>query len=192
MKENETKSAQVTFTLKKNTCPPVQLDNKQLTQIEAVKHLGTHLDRKLSWCKHISAKRKQLDLKLCKLYWIIGWKSQLSLLNKLLIYKAILKPIWTYGVWLWGSASNSNLEILERFQSKVLRIITDTPWYVANVVIKCDLQVLSVRQKERNCSITYRRRLDNHPNSLAQSFFQRPNYSRRLKRYYPTDLATRF
>ena len=36
MKENETKSAQVTFTLKKNTCPPVQLNNKQLTQTEEV------------------------------------------------------------------------------------------------------------------------------------------------------------
>ena len=36
-----------------------------------------------------------------------------------------LKPIWTYGVQLWGSASNSNIEILEIFQWKVLRIITD-------------------------------------------------------------------
>jgi hypothetical protein len=60
------------------------------------------------------------------------------------------KPIWAYGVQLWGSASNSNLEILERFQSKVLRIITDAPWYVPNEVIKRDLQVLSVRQEVRN------------------------------------------
>jgi hypothetical protein len=52
--------------------------------------------------------------------------------NKLLVYKAILKPIWTYGVQLWGSASNSHIEILERSQSKLLRIITDTPWYVPN------------------------------------------------------------
>jgi len=41
-----------------------------------------------------------------KLYWIIGRKLRLSLENKLLVYKAILKPIWTYGVQLWGSASN--------------------------------------------------------------------------------------
>jgi len=83
--------------------------------------------RKLTWRKHITTKRKQLDLKLRRLYWIIGRKSQLSLENKLLVYKAILKPIWTYGVQLWGSASNSNIDILERFQSKVLRIITDAP-----------------------------------------------------------------
>ena len=37
MKVNETKSVQVTFNLKKNTCPPVQLNNKQLTQTEEVK-----------------------------------------------------------------------------------------------------------------------------------------------------------
>ena len=127
MKVNETKSVQVTFTLKNSTCPPVQLNNKQLTQPEEVKYVSLYLDRKITWSKYISTKRQQLDLKLHKLYWIIGRKSQLSLENKLIVYKAILKPIWTYGTQLWGSASNSNIETLERFQSKVLRIITDAP-----------------------------------------------------------------
>jgi hypothetical protein len=86
--------------------------------------MGKHLGRKSTWRKLISIKRKQLDLKLRKLYWIIGRKSQLSLENKVLVYKVILKPIWTYGVQLWGSASNCNIEILERFQSKLLGIIT--------------------------------------------------------------------
>jgi len=107
--------------------------------------LGIHLDRKLTWHKHISAKRKHLNLKLRKLYWIIDRKSQLLLVNRLLFYKIILKPIWIYGVQLWRSASNANLEILERFRSKVLRIITDAQLYVPHVVIKRDLQVLTVR-----------------------------------------------
>jgi len=135
--------------------------------------LGIHLDRKLTWRKHISTKRKQLDLKIRKLYWSIGRKAQLLLVNKLLVYKAILKPIWTYGVQLWGSASNSNIEILERFQSKVLRIITNASWYVPNAVIKRDLKVLSVREKVRNYSVTYHHRLDDHPNRLAKSLFQK-------------------
>ena len=147
MKANETKSVQLTCTLKKKTWPPVKLNNKQLTKTEEIKYLGIHLDRQITWRKHISAKRKQLDLKLRKMCWIIGRKSQLSLANKLLVYKVILKHIWTYCVQLWGSASNSNLEILERFQLKVLWIITDTLWYVPNAVIKRDLQVLTVRQE---------------------------------------------
>jgi hypothetical protein len=101
-----------------------------------------------------------------------------------------LKPIWTCVVKLWGSASNSNIEILERFQSKVLRIITDAPRYVPNVVIKRELKVLSVRQVVGNYSVTYRQRLDDHANRMAKSLFQRTHYNRRLKRYYPADLAT--
>jgi hypothetical protein len=66
------------------------------------------------------------------MYWLLGRKSKLSISNKLLIYKAILKPLWTYGIQLWGTASNSNIAILERFQSKVLRLIVNAPWYVPN------------------------------------------------------------
>jgi hypothetical protein len=100
---NEAKSVQITFNLKKVTCPPVQLNNNHLPQTDSVKYLCIHLDRKLTWRNHISAKRIQLDLKLRNMYWIIGRKSQLPLANKLLVYRAILKPIWTYGIQLWGN-----------------------------------------------------------------------------------------
>jgi hypothetical protein len=72
-------------------------------------------------------KRKQLGISLTKMYWLLGRKSTLSTNNKLLIYKAILKPIWTYDFQLWGTTSNSNIDILERFQSKVLRLIANPP-----------------------------------------------------------------
>jgi hypothetical protein len=47
--------------------------------------------------KHIFTKRKQLGLSLTKMHWLLGRKSQLSITNKLLLYKTILKPIWTYS-----------------------------------------------------------------------------------------------
>jgi len=177
---------------KKGHVSPVQLNNIHFPQTDSVNYLGIHLNRKLTWRNHISAKGKQLDLKLRNTYRIIGRKSQLSLANKLLVYKAILKPIWTKGIQLWGTASNSNTDILERFQSKVLRIITDAPWYVPNAVTKHDLQVPSVRQEVRTFSVTYHARLEDHPNDLATSLLQQPPHNHRLTRYYPADLATRF
>jgi hypothetical protein len=39
--------------------------------------------------------------------WLINKKSQTSLENKITIYKAIIKPVWTYGIELWG-CSNTN------------------------------------------------------------------------------------
>jgi hypothetical protein len=74
-------------------------------------------------------------------------KSKLSTSNKLIIYKAILKPIWTYGIQLWGTASTSNIEILERFQSKALRMIVGAPWYVPNTVIRRDLHTPTVKEE---------------------------------------------
>jgi hypothetical protein len=97
-----------------------------------------------------------------------------------------------YSIQLWGTATNSNINILERFQSKVLRIITDAPGYVPNAVIKHDLQVPSVRQEVWTYSVTYHARFEGHPNDLAISLLQQPPYDCRLKQYYPSDLVTRF
>ena len=60
-------------------------------------------------------------------------------INKILIYRTILKPIWTYGIQLWGSAAESNIEIIQRFQNKVLRAIVDAPGWVPNSKILNDI-----------------------------------------------------
>jgi hypothetical protein len=115
MKVNETKSTHVTFTTRRATCTPVKINDVQLPQSDEVKYLGLHLDGRLTWHKHIFTKRKQLGLILTKIHWLLRRKSKLSTTNKLLLYKTILKLIWTYGIQLWGTASTSNIEILERF-----------------------------------------------------------------------------
>jgi hypothetical protein len=144
MQANDHKSVHVTFTTRSGTCPPVHMNNVQIPCEDHVKYLGLHLDRKLTWQNYIFAKRKHLGVTLTKMYWFLGRKSQLSLSNKLLLYKTILKPIWTYGIQLWGTASTSKIEILERYQSKAQSMILDAPRYVTNTLIRGDLQILSV------------------------------------------------
>jgi hypothetical protein len=80
-------------------------------------------------------------------------RQKLSISNKLLIYKTILKPIWTYGIQLWGTAFTSIIEILQRCQSKALRVIVDAPWYVLNTVIQRDLQIPTVKERPLQLSI---------------------------------------
>jgi hypothetical protein len=109
MKANESKSTHVTYMTRRATCPPVHINDVKLLQSEEVKYLGLHLDRRLTWRKHIFTKRKHLGLALTKMHWLLGRQSQLSTPNKLLLYKTILKPIWTYGIQLWGTASTSNI-----------------------------------------------------------------------------------
>jgi hypothetical protein len=125
------------------------------------------------------------------MYWLLGHKSKLSTSNKLLIYKTILKPIWTYGIQLWGTASTSNIEIPERFQSKALLMIVDAPWYVLNTVIRRDLQIPTVKEEICRYSSQYSARLSAHPNDLIVNLIELPDI-RRLRRHLPNDLPTRF
>jgi hypothetical protein len=102
-----------------------------------------------------------------------------------------LNSIWTYGIQLWGKASTSNIEILQRFLSKALRMIVDTPWYVANTAIRRDLQIPRVKEEIRRYSSQYSARLSAHPNDLIVNLMELPD-NRRLRRHLPKDLPTRF
>ena len=153
---NETKSVQVTFTLKRDTCPPINLNDAEIPQANEVKYLGIHLDKRLTWKKHIQTKRKALDMQLIKFKPLLNPRSPLSLNNKLLIYKCIMKPIWTYGIQLWGTSSNSNIEILQRFQSKILRKITNSPWFVTNNRLHADLKMLTVKEEIHYRMLSYK------------------------------------
>jgi hypothetical protein len=124
-------------------------------------------------------------------YWLLGRSSWLSLPNKLLLYKYILKPIWTHGIQLWGIASTSNNEILERFKSKTLRIIVDVPWYVPNNHIRRDLQMPSVKEEICRYSNQYSTRLTTQPNDQILTLMEIPG-NRRLRRHVPNDLPNRF
>lgn len=189
---NESKSVQITFTLKRNTCPPVTMNCKALPQVNDVKYLGLHLDQRLTWKKHILMKRNQLGLKLRNLLWLLDNSSKMSFENKIIVYKAILKPVWTYGIQLWGVAANSNIDVIQRFQSKVLRIICKAPWFISNSRIHYDLNIPTVRDEIGRFSDNYKQRLVRHTNPLARSLLNVEGDVRRLKRYQPNDLLNRF
>jgi hypothetical protein len=113
-------------------------------------NLGMDLGRRLTRAKHIKSKRKQLNRKAKQMHWLLGRRSTLSIERKLLPYKALLKPIWTYGIQLWGTASSSDIEILQRFQSKTLWSILNTPCYINSHKIHEDLQTNTVLREIPN------------------------------------------
>jgi hypothetical protein len=216
--ENESQRIQVDscnirYTKRNIPPPPVHINNVQLPQ-EDIKYLGLHLDRRLTWHKHIFAKRKQLGITLTKMYWLLKRKSKLSTSNKLLIYKTILIWIWTYGIQLWGMTSTSNIgeininkhlkkllwgtvfpitltEILERFKLKTLRMIVVAPWYVPKTIISRDLQIPTVKEEICCYSSQCSAHLSAHPNDLIVNLIELPDI-RKLRRHLPNDLPTRF
>jgi hypothetical protein len=108
------------------------------------------------------------------MYWLLGCKSKLSINNKLLVYKTILKPTFAYGIQLWGTTSTANIEILKCFQSKALRMITDAPWYVPNTVIRKGLKMPAVKHEISCYSYHYSKRLSVHPSELILNLQEPP------------------
>jgi hypothetical protein len=105
---------------------------------------------------------------------------------KRLIYKVVLRPVWTYGIELWGCASSSNFEILQRYQSKMLRLITQAPWYVTNQTLHRDLGIALVREISKDKAEAHRKTLWAHPNPLLEPLTT-TSPSRRLRRKWTFD-----
>jgi hypothetical protein len=93
-------------------------------------------------------------------------------------YATNIFPIWTYGIQLRGTTSNSNIEILERFQSKVLQLIVNVPWYVLNSVIRKDLRIPTVKEEISRFSSHYNVHISVHPNELIASLTEPPTHKR--------------
>jgi hypothetical protein len=70
--------------------------------------------------------------------------------NKLPIYKAMLMPVWTYGVELWEFSKPSKTKILQTYHSKTLRMITGAPRFVSNLTLHNDLKIPSVHKKSHS------------------------------------------
>ena len=120
--------------------------------------------------------------------WLINRKSKLSLENKARIYKTILKPIWTYGITLWGTAAKSHINKIEVIVAKILRTIVNGLWYVRNEDIRRDLGMPTVKEEISRYAEKYKSRIATHPNRLAAETYKTINMDRRLKRKHPADL----
>ena len=74
------------------------------------------------------------------------------------------------GIQIWGTASNSNIEILQLFQSKILRSLIDVPWYVINEAIHRDLKIPTVKKEITKCSNRYIIRVNNYRNPVITKY----------------------
>ena len=164
----------------------MQINHTNIPQTETVKYLGIHFDKRLTWKDHVLTKHKQLEQKTREIKWLIGRHSPLLLENKIIIYKTFLKPVWTYGIELWGCASNCNIEIIQRYQSKILRILTNAPRYVTNHTVHSDLRIPSVCEVYQERIAIHRTTIASHPNPLMAPLLHLPP-TRRLKRRWTLD-----
>lgn len=189
IKLNGLKSVHVNFALRrKDSNLTIYLGGNQIPQADSAKYLGLHLDSRLNWKHHVRQKAEQIRLKIRQMYWLVGRHSQLDLTSKRLIYQSIIKPIWTYGVQLWGCTKPSNQLIIQRSQNKCLRLITNAYRYVTNEELHNDLSIKWVHEVTQEYARNHERRLSRHTNVEVIQLLDNAQEIRRLKRTKPHEL----
>ncbi|KAL4149790.1 hypothetical protein QTP88_003654 [Uroleucon formosanum] len=189
IKINPEKSYNVIFSLRKNDFPPLQLQGVDIPKTSQVKYLGLILDKRPTWGPHLKSKRKTLNNRLHLLRPIL--KSKMSIHTKSVLYKSLLRPIWAYGMQIWGCAKPSQIRSIQAFQSISLRLIASAPWYITNKALHKDLKIDTVDQLAQNYYAKFHVKLRHHPNPLIShpsSHTLPDNPPRRLKRRWCRDL----
>jgi hypothetical protein len=79
---NPAKSAQITITTRRGICPQVSTNNSVIPIEQEIKYLGLHLDKKLTWLTDIKGKRRNLELKIRNMSWLIDNNSNYPLKTK--------------------------------------------------------------------------------------------------------------
>lgn len=185
---NCTKSARIDFALRQHGCSPSAINGQLIPMGDEVKYLGLTLDKRLTWKPHIKSKCTELKIRFRSLFWLLRARNKLSIHNKRLLYVTVIRPIWTYGIPVWGYCADTNLELLQRRQNIMLRKMVGAPFYVRNETLHSDLQINPVKEVVKKHLATYERRLHRHPNTLAIQLLEEPP-CRRLKRRMPLDMV---
>ena len=104
------------------------------------------LDRQLTMKAHVDAfiGKTQATIKL--LYPMISRHSKLSYSNKLHIYKAALRPIFSYACPVFVNMAETHYKRLQILQNKTLKMMINLPWRYATTILQEDANMETVHQ----------------------------------------------
>ncbi len=94
-----------------------------------------------------------------------------------------------HGIQLWGCTKDSNIQVIQRFQNKVLRNIVNAPWYVRNSDLHRELGIDTVTETIRKYAKSHEDRLHRHVNVEVIELLDNTELVRRLRRVKPFELV---
>lgn len=129
---NATKPENIIITRKfahTKTYTPIKINNTPTHTTNTVKYLGVHLDNRLNFKQHIKQTLRKAYATTKTLYPLLAKTAKTTQQNKKLIYTSILRPIITYAAPIWCHTSKHNIQTLQKYQNKILRLITNSDRY---------------------------------------------------------------
>ncbi|GBM35214.1 RNA-directed DNA polymerase from mobile element jockey [Araneus ventricosus] len=166
---------------------PLTFFDKELSWENQVKYLGLIFHSKLTFRQHSKYNNDKFWSKVHRILPLVALHSHLSFNNKVLLFKQVLRPILSYYAQIWGLTAKTHLKKIQSLQNKILRIITNAPWFVRNEITHNDLHIESIEDHIKKLSRKFFLRIAERKNPLINSQIE---YAHNNGKYlYPTEVS---
>ena len=152
----------------------IKINGKQLESCESYKYLGVIFDSKLSWKPHIEYISRKIS-KACGALSKIRHCVDIETLKT--VYYALVHSYLSYGIVVWGNASESILKPLHALLNRVVRIMTFAPFGIGTKPIFDFLKILDGNKlfSFETGKYVFKSKNDLLPNSSIANHFVRNN-----------------
>lgn len=113
----------------------IKINWKNIKKVNKCKYLGIIFDSCLKWDKHIEYIINKTRY-LIFIFYKISRYMQTETLR--IIYYAFFHSLINYGIIAWGGAYNNNLNLLQRLQNRILKIINKNKFIVHQNPLKLE------------------------------------------------------
>lgn len=144
----------------------VKLNRREIPWLSKYKYLGFNFDRRLAGTVHIGSVLQRVKVLLDALGSLLKRNSVLSTDNKLLIYKAVVLPILTYGYPAITVMKGYNINSLCTLQNKIIRNIAGLNYDASSQFAHDCLGFQSIPTRIQELFTKELEKLDEHPNGL--------------------------
>uniref|UniRef100_A0A2S2Q5T8 RNA-directed DNA polymerase from mobile element jockey n=1 Tax=Sipha flava TaxID=143950 RepID=A0A2S2Q5T8_9HEMI len=88
-------------------------------------------------------------------YPLINRQTSLSWKCSLLLYKQIIHPLLLYAVPVWGQCASTHINKIQVLHSKVLRVISNAPWFVRNDALHTNFNLPTIKNYIKDLSASF-------------------------------------
>jgi Reverse transcriptase (RNA-dependent DNA polymerase) len=162
LKLNVNKTKSMIITLKKNIKIneyPVKIDNEVIEYVPEIKYLGVIIDNKLKFDLNMEYITKKVSKKygmMCRL------SKKLTTQCKITLYKSLVSPHIDYCSSILFSASDDQINELQKQQNKIMRLILKCNRYTRIKDMLEKLEWMSVKQRINYNTLTMIYKIENN------------------------------
>ena len=122
-----------------------------------------------------------------QLYPLLKKSSPLQLHTSIHLYQTMIRPILSYASPVWAAASKTNIQKIQTFQNKFLRIITKAPWFIPNSQIHQELGITPITVHFSLLSAKFYNKISRIPSAIHFKLGKQNPHRKRLKRKLPRE-----